>query len=220
MANIVNRIGRAITTVGLRISGERATAADFRATAPPATTPQAPPLPGTKSTDGDFARAMLPEAIDPRSRRGQVIRVLASDKTHVAWQYVCDRCGTNNQIANNGIHFNRTLKCTGGCGKEFSIRGLAVDAIKAARAEANRTRGANIPIDRPISDEEWDTWLYTLPELIPSLETGREARLKNLDRQLNDPNAGEVEWTGSKYADTLGLDSGMGFANPGSGAWH
>jgi hypothetical protein len=185
--------------------------ADFRAVAPAATT-QPSQLPGTKVTGGDYLQAMLPEQIDVRARWSQVIKQVASDGSHTRWIYVCDRCGTNNILA--VIHTDRRIKCMGGCGKEFSIAEQRAEAIKKARAQANKARGASIPLDKPLTDEEKDHWYFTLPELCSTTQT---SKVSQVQERLNRDDA-VVEWTGQDYGESL--DSGMGFSDPYSHSRH
>lgn len=194
----------------------RATAADFRAAAPPATTRPAA-APALASSEADYARATLPEAVDPRSRPGQVIRILASNKTQVAWYVVCDRpgCGATNQISVGDEH--RRVTCFGGCGKQFSIHALAEDATRRARFAHNQVNGTNIKIDKPMTDEEWDNWRFTLPELIPSREASRASKLQD---RLNGPDGGEVTWAGGNYGSEESFANGMGFSDPYSASRH
>lgn len=185
---------------------------DFRAIAPAATTKPGTPLPGTKATGGDYLQAMLPEQIDVRARWGQVIKQVASDGSHTRWIYVCDRCGANNFVA--VIHMDRKMPCIGGCSKEFSIEALRAEAIKKARAQANKARGASIPLDKPLTDEEKDHWYYTLPELCPTTQT---SKVSQVQERLNRDDA-VVEWAGQDYGESL--DSGMGFSDPYSHSRH
>lgn len=171
---------------------------------------------GPGAAEGDFTSLMLPRETDPRSQRGAIIKELASNRMHVRWMYVCERCGTNNLIAI--IHSDRKVTCNGGCGKEFSIATLKADAIRRARLEANKTRGANIKLDAPITAAEEDAWYFSLPEHIPSLVADpRKSISEQLEACQVTNETAAVEWTGSKYTESL--DSALGFANPGSGSW-
>jgi len=51
---------------------------------------------GAGARAGDFTALSLPEDVDPRLRRGQVIRIHSSAGHQVAWHYVCGSCGTTN----------------------------------------------------------------------------------------------------------------------------
>ncbi len=214
MSNIFTKVvGRALSNLGERIARGEIRASDIA----PRVSPQGVPsnAPGTRTNEGDYLAAMLPEPINPRSQRGAVIRELTTNRAHFRWQYNCIRCGNPNFVGVGDE--SRTVECGHGCGHKFSIRGVALDAIKTARAAANRTRGTSIGVDKPVSDAEWDTWRFSLPERMPSQETSpREAMVRKLQQQLGEV-SGDVEWTGEKYAESL--DSGLAFSNPGSGSW-
>ncbi len=169
---------------------------------------------GSGATEGDFTTIMLPKDVDPRSQKGAVIRILSSVGSLVAFQYVCSLCGTNNTV--EVFNIERKCTCQGGCGKEFSIRALSTEAIKRARLAANTTRAANISAEKPVTPEEFDNWLYALPEHKPSLVTDPR---QNLAERLNNEfrvtdETGAVEWTGSGSKHTDEVNWGVGFANP------
>jgi hypothetical protein len=213
-----NLFAAVLYSVADKFNKRSATAADFRAAAPTAMTKPGAPLPTKATTNGDYAREMLPEQVDVRSRWGQLIKEVTSNGMHARWIFVCDRCGTNNFIG-TVLHNDRKVPCMGGCGREFSITALQAEAIRKARVIANQERGANIPLNRPFTDEEIENWYFTLPELCPTTQTSsRDALKQRIDEQINDPKAGEVEWVGSRQA-AEPLESSLGFANPGSASW-
>jgi hypothetical protein len=195
----MNIVRRALQTVGI-FRGE-VRAADFA----PRVSPQGAPsnLPGTRTSDGDYALAMMPEPINPRTQRGSVIRELTSNRAHCRWQYNCMRCGETNFV--NVGDEDRQVAC-GACKFGFSIRGIATEAVKTARDKVN-ARGGRLLLTDPISPKDWDTWRFTLPERIPSLETSpREAMKRSLQDQLGESDrAGEIDWTGEKQPHTEGL---------------
>src|SRR6267378_3087350 len=116
---------------------------------------------GTGVRPGDFQALLLPTETPAELRHNQLIRITSSDGFQVAWDYICPN-GHQNRIP--VLYRDRKFPCQV-CKFEFSVKAVIESLIRQARTEANRTRTANIAAERPITNDEFDVAVASLPSL-------------------------------------------------------
>jgi len=164
---------------------------------------------GTGVRPGDFQALLLPTETPAELRRNQLIRITSSDGFQVAWDYICPN-GHQNRIP--VLYRDRKFPCQV-CKIEFSVKAVIESLIRQARGEANRTRTANIAEARPITSDEFDVAVASLPSLCPSqVSAPGNERFKDTWDPKNGASSGEYTYSGSNPG-VEGLEN-VSFADP------